>query len=195
MKLIFSGLFLFISSFGFNQSYNSDSLKSERNKHQSEFVNDVLNKEEALHFQGICYFEIDTTLFINATFKKDKGKKFVMQMTKERVVYYRKYGTLTFKINDTICSLTVYQNLDLIKRKGFENYLFLPFKDLTSEVTTYGGGRYLDIEIQKGSQWKIDFNLAYHPYCAYSERYSCPIVPKENKLNVYINAGECYNGH
>ena len=118
-----------------------------------------------------------------------------MPMTKERVVYYRKYGTLTFKINDTICSLTVYQNLDLIKRKGFENYLFLPFKDLTSEVTTYGGGRYLDIDIQKRSQWKIDFNLAYHPYCAYSERYSCPIVPKENKLAVQINAGECYFGH
>jgi uncharacterized protein (DUF1684 family) len=36
----------------------------------------------------------------------------------------------------------------------------------------------------------IDFNEAYNPYCAYSDRFSCPLVPKENNLDVAIRAGE-----
>jgi len=36
----------------------------------------------------------------------------------------------------------------------------------------------------------LDFNLAYHPYCAYAETYSCPLTPAENRLPVRIEAGE-----
>jgi uncharacterized protein (DUF1684 family) len=36
----------------------------------------------------------------------------------------------------------------------------------------------------------LDFNLAYNPYCAYADRYSCPIPPVENKLLIEIRAGE-----
>ncbi|MCA9982404.1 MAG: DUF1684 domain-containing protein [Anaerolineales bacterium] len=37
---------------------------------------------------------------------------------------------------------------------------------------------------------EVDFNFAYNPYCAYSERYSCPLPPRENWLTVPIRAGE-----
>jgi hypothetical protein len=57
-------------------------------------------------------------------------------------------------------------------------------------VNTYGGGRYVDTSIPKGSQIILDFNLAYNPYCAYSYRYSCPIPPEENTLSFPITAGE-----
>jgi uncharacterized protein (DUF1684 family) len=40
------------------------------------------------------------------------------------------------------------------------------------------------------SETVMDFNLSYYPYCAYSHRYSCPIVPKENALDIAIRAGE-----
>jgi uncharacterized protein (DUF1684 family) len=36
----------------------------------------------------------------------------------------------------------------------------------------------------------IDFNYAYNPYCAYNEKYSCPIPPIENHLKIAISAGE-----
>ena len=77
------------------------------------------------------------------------------------------------------------------KRKGFKDYLFLPFLDATNGIETYGGGRYLDVYIfENQTNIKIDFNLSYNPYCAYSHRYSCPIPPHENTLTVEINAGE-----
>ncbi|MES2587360.1 MAG: DUF1684 domain-containing protein [Bacteroidota bacterium] len=192
LSLIIFVQFFIVSIFG--QSTYSDSLQKERERHQIEFVSEVLDSTEKAHFKGICYFEIDTNLIVDATFKREKGKKFQMPMSKERIVYYQKYGTLTFIKNDTLCVLTVYENLNLKKKKGYEDYLFLPFKDKTSGTLTYGGGRYLDLRKSKQSTWKIDFNLAYHPYCAYSERYSCPLVPSENKIPVEIKAGECYQG-
>ena len=85
--------------------------------------------------------------------------------------------------------LNVYQNVDLNKKTGYEDYLFLPFSDLTCGKESYIGGRYVDMKIQKGKIWTIDFNKAYNPYCAYNYEYSCPIVPLENDLDIEILAG------
>jgi uncharacterized protein len=67
--------------------------------------------------------------------------------------------------------------------------LFIPFRDATSGKTTYGSGRYLEATLD-GNQAVLDFNLAYNPYCAYSDGWSCPIPPLENWLNIPILAGE-----
>ncbi len=192
-------LFLFFIGAAFSvtaQDY-TDSIQRARHEHDSLFVADILNKEEAAHFKGFCYFPVDSAYRVMATFQKKKGKKFAMPMTRERLktVYYRAYGTLTFTIRDTVCVLIVYENLDLKHKKEFRNYLFMPFRDGTTNVTSYGGGRFMDIEKSKSDQWIIDFNSAYHPYCAYSERYSCPIPPAENVIGPAIMAGECYEGH
>jgi hypothetical protein len=37
---------------------------------------------------------------------------------------------------------------------------------------------------------KLDFNLAYNPYCAYSDTFSCPLPARENILAIPIRAGE-----
>ena len=72
--------------------------------------------------------------------------------------------------------------------------LFIPFRDQTGGKETYGAGRYIDIDpdkhINADGKWILDFNVAYNPWCAYSESYTCPIVPTENWLKVPINAGE-----
>jgi len=72
--------------------------------------------------------------------------------------------------------------------------LFIPFRDATSGGETYGAGRYLETVVEPTDdgafQAVLDFNLAYNPYCAYSENYSCPIPPAENRLAVAITAGE-----
>jgi len=85
----------------------------------------------------------------------------------------------------------VYQSQDLLKRPGFENYLFVPFTDRTNGHGSYGGGRYLDLRIPpKGATtMPLDFNRAYNPSCAYAPGYSCPVPPAENRLNVAIPAG------
>ena len=83
----------------------------------------------------------------------------------------------------------MYQNQDLTKKDGFDNYLFLPFLDDTNGEESYGGGRYIDLRIPKNDELVIDFNKAYNPYCAYNEKYSCPIVPRENYLALKVEAG------
>ena len=80
-----------------------------------------------------------------------------------------------------------------MKTPGYEDYLFLPFRDETNGTDTYGGGKYLDLRIPKGKEIVIDFNQSYQPYCAYNAYdYSCPIVPEENFLPVKIEAGVKY---
>jgi uncharacterized protein (DUF1684 family) len=77
--------------------------------------------------------------------------------------------------------------------KEYTNYLFLPFTDLTNGKETYAAGRYIGLKIPKeGNELIIDFNMAYNPYCAYSDRYSCPVVPAANNLATEIRAGLKY---
>jgi uncharacterized protein (DUF1684 family) len=79
----------------------------------------------------------------------------------------------------------------LLKSAEDDDRLFLAFTDATNGFDTYGGGRYLDLEYEPGAkQLMIDFNLAYNPFCAYNDDYSCPIPPKENALDIAIKAGE-----
>src|SRR5207249_11236273 len=72
----------------------------------------------------------------------------------------------------------------------YSRSLFIPFSDETSGRETYAAGRYLDLEEQGGDDYELDFNMACNPYCAYSEEYTCPLPPAENKLSVRILAGE-----
>ena len=85
--------------------------------------------------------------------------------------------------------LNIYQNVELIKKEGYEDNLFLPFLDNTNGEESYAGGRYVECTIPEGNIMIIDFNQAYNPYCAYNSKYSCPIVPRDNYVDVDIKAG------
>ncbi len=74
--------------------------------------------------------------------------------------------------------------------------VFLPFADTTNGTDTYGGGRYL-LDTAKGADLGgdggavvVDFNFAYHPSCVYSPRWSCPLPPQQNRLQIPVHAGE-----
>lgn len=171
----------------------ADSIQKLREEHQIELTDTsagVLTIEDLVHFEKANYFPISQDHIVQARFTKDIGKKFKMPTTTERTAIYRRYGYLDFEIEGKNLRLTVYQNIDLMELEGYEDYLFVPFLDETNGITTYGGGRYLDFRIPNSELVKLDFNTAYNPYCAYSHRYSCPIPPSENTLNVAIEAGE-----
>lgn len=149
-----------------------------------------LMEKDLKTYKSLDFFPINDKYIIEAKFIRTKKEKvFKMKTSTSRLPEYKKYGELHFTIDGVDCKLNVYQNIDLIKKPGFDDYLFLPFSDLTNGKETYIGGRYVDLRIQKGTTWKIDFNKAYNPYCAYNYEYSCPIVPLENDLNVAILAG------
>lgn len=150
-----------------------------------------LQADAVARFMGLKYFQVDPLFRITAKFDVDTtDMPFKMPTTTSREPEYRKYGVISFMIGDTLVQLTAYQNLDLLKRNPDYASLFVPFKDKTNMIATYGGGRYLDIPIARTDSIFIDFNLAYNPYCAYDERWSCPIPPFENHLKVSIAAGE-----
>ena len=79
---------------------------------------------------------------------------------------------------------------------GYGGGAFLPFRDATSGDETYGGGRYLLDTVkgadlgQNGEKLVLDFNYAYHPSCVHDDRWSCPLAPPDNWVQVEIRAGE-----
>jgi len=112
---------------------------------------------------------------------------FVVNRTDGRKEKYMRYAIANFKLKGKEYNLILLRSLKL---KPEDIMLFLPFTDKTSGELTYGGGRYLDIEHKEPNKVVIDFNYAYNPYCAYNPRFSCPIPPKENYLDLEILAGE-----
>ncbi len=138
-------------------------------------------------FQQPNYFPIDANYRVNATVERIKKRNIVtLPNSNSGKETYQEYAWLNFTVNGER------QKLMVLKPYGFGalDVLFLAFTDETSADATYGGGRYMDIEIGKSNKVVLDFNLAYNPYCAYTDEYSCALPPRENHLSVAINAGE-----
>lgn len=174
------------------------SFKTTIKKHRSAYKADFLKEEQSPFYNKkddlkyIRFFRPKKKYRVNCTFTPTpNAEPFDMATYSGKVKKYRKYGVLEFTIKGKKHQLAVYQNMFLMKM-GNKDYLFLPFKDLTNDKQSYGGGRYLDFkigDIQDG-QFVLDFNKNYNPYCAFSGGYNCPVPPAENHLNVAIKAGE-----
>ena len=135
-------------------------------------------------FHRLNYYAPNQEYTITAKFIKSSGTDSTNLITNlGEAQTYLIYGTATFSINNVDCSL---QLLFLGDGEG----LFLPFMDATSGNETYGAGRYLEPSLPIGGEIILDFNMAYNPYCAYVDEFSCPFPPKSNILKVAIEAGE-----
>jgi uncharacterized protein (DUF1684 family) len=137
-------------------------------------------------FTGLDYFEPDPEFKIRATLETIPGNNVIKMPTSDgQVREYIKYAYASFELLGKQHRVTL---LQLVNGEDAGS-LFLPFGDLTNGKTTYGGGRYLDLESTTQNRITIDFNLAYNPYCVYSADYSCPLPPAENQLEAAIEAG------
>lgn len=141
-------------------------------------------------FRGLPFFPTDYGYYVEARLVRDStSAPFAIKTTQPRRAMYRKYGELHFTLQGQALKLAVYESLDLKQRPEYADYLFLPFTDPTNGHDSYGGGRYIDLRVPRGSVIWLDFNRAYNPFCAYSTAYACPIPPAENRLPVPIRAG------
>ncbi len=133
-------------------------------------------------FHGLKYFSENPALRLLVTVEEFAKKDQVqMQTTTGDVQTHIRYGRFKFTVDGQEAELTIYAD---------PNGFFLPFVDSLAGTETYGAGRYLEPESLGKGKFLVDFNLAYNPYCAYNERWSCPITPRENRLKVPIRAGE-----
>lgn len=149
-----------------------------------------LNRRDRRRFKGLDFFPIDSSFRFECQWVRTPGEEpFMMATSNGRKPWYEKYGELRFHHKGKEWVLEVYQSHHLRQTEEYADYLFLPFLDKTNSFSTYGGGRYLEMKIPEGETVVIDFNKAYNPYCAYSDRYSCPLVPRVNKLGFEVIAG------
>ncbi len=168
---------------------------NEHRKKQDEKLRDVedspLDKKGRRRFKGLNYFPVDLAYRVKVKFLKTENPVlFTMKTTTNRFPEYIKYGEVHFSLLESNYILEVYQSPEIMKRAGYEDYLFIPFTDETNGNETYDIGRYLEFRIPTSEDVILDFNQSYNPYCSYSPNYSCPIPPAVNNLPIAIKAGE-----
>ena len=141
-----------------------------------------LTPDQKRAFHGLNYFPENPDLRLDVQIAPFSQKDVVqIQTSTGGVQRYVRYGKIHFLVDGQTVELTLYTN-----PHGF----FLPFADSLAGIETYGAGRYLDPEFLGDGRLLVDFNLAYNPYCAYNDQWTCPLTPPENRLAVPIRAGE-----
>jgi uncharacterized protein (DUF1684 family) len=141
-----------------------------------------LTSDQKKSFKGLDYFPPNPGLRLEINAQELPIKERVeMQTTTGDIQVYQRYARLHFNVDGQQAELTLYYS---------ETGWFLPFVDSLAGKETYPAGRYLEPEKLDGDRFLVDFNLAYNPYCAYNDAWSCPLTPFENRLKVPIRAGE-----
>ena len=139
-------------------------------------------------FDGLAYFDPDSSYRVEATVHHEDDPETVeMDTSDDRTMTYRRPFRFRFELAGERYELSGY-------RQQPEDPIFVPFRDKTTGQQSYDGGRYMELQpdgdLTDGETIVIDFNLAYSPFCAYSETFSCPLPPEENWLETTITAGE-----
>jgi hypothetical protein len=145
--------------------------------------------EEKKNFTALNYFPPDLNYRVSANLVPIENKKVMVLPTSDGAEKkYLEYAYAEFELNKEECKLLI---LEIMDDGEYRGTLFLAFADATSANETYGAGRYLDVKkIPGATSITLDFNEAYNPYCAYSEKFTCPFPPKENVLKTTVRAGE-----
>jgi len=162
-------------------------FRAEKDEFFQEHPQSPLTPEQKRSFKGLEYFPENESLRLEVEVERlfDQSPMQMQTSTGDVQIYVR-HSRFKFQADGQEYELTIYQN---------EGGYFLPFVDSLAGMETYPAGRYLEPDELHGNRFLVDFNLAYNPYCAYNEMWSCPITPAENRLKVPIRAGEKLFAH
>ncbi len=162
--------------------------RKEKDRFFEESPDSPIPQEDRSEFEGLAYFPIDSDYRFELELHEHEEKEtFTIDVTGEGDREYIRWGEFHFEIDGEEQVLHAY------KRGSDEEGLFVPFRDSTCGEESYGAGRYLDLgeeDYLGDDKWVVDFNKVYNPWCAYSGKFSCPLPPHENWLEVPIYAGE-----
>lgn len=149
-----------------------------------------LPAEDRASMTGVPYFPFDPAARVLADAEDAPGEPFQIALHEDGVLQLERLAYLSFDLAGRRVRLALYRLL------GYGGGLFVPFRDGSAGDRTYGGGRYLidtrkhaDLGVEDG-RMVLDFNYAYHPSCAYSPRWDCPLAPPENRVDMAVEAGE-----
>jgi uncharacterized protein (DUF1684 family) len=157
-------------------------FRASKDEFFAEHPQSPLTPEQRRGFHGLAYFDENPDLRLEIPLEKFPQEQPVqIQTSTGGLQSYQRHGRLKFEVEGRPAELTLFAS---------QNGYFLPFVDALAGVETYPAGRYLEPEPLPGGRFLVDFNMAYNPYCAYNEMWSCPLTPAENRLEVPIRAGE-----
>jgi len=146
-----------------------------------------LNNAAVARYAGPAFFPLDLNYRVTSKFVASDGKKTVdVPDVLGDVTPTPVPGEVRFRLNGQDLTLTA---LSGNPAKG----LSFVISDLTSKTETYPGGRFLDTDPVSDGKVILDFNRAYNPPCAVTPYATCPLAPKENRLQIAIPAGEKYD--
>ena len=153
--------------------------------------------DERETFDGLAYFDPDPDYRVTAAVTvHDEPDVVRMETSAGREMRYLRVATLEFELPRADPDRDpAALDLGAYRQEGVdEETLFVPFRDKTTGQQTYADGRYLELAadraLETGDEVVVDFNLAYAPFCAYSETFDCPLPPEGNWLEVAVPAGE-----
>ena len=159
-----------------------DEMRSEKDAFFRESHHSPLIPGQQTTFTGLNYFPEEPDLRLKVEVERfPEQEQIQIQTNTGDVQTYTRYGRFRFTVDGDEAELTILEN---------ENGYFLPFADSLAGTETYGAGRYLEPSRLADGHFEVDFNVAYNPYCAYNEMWSCPITPPENRIKVPVRAGE-----
>ncbi len=164
--------------------FNVDSLNLFRSHY-------ILETKGRFPDQKQDFFDFNPKFSIASNYKTPRKPKIISIPTSGvKIKDYSEFAIINFSVDGKEYKITAYRPSPIIPL--YKNLVFILFKDLSAPVDTYGGGRYMDMDIKDFNDGKvvIDFNKAYNPYCAFSDGWNCPIPPLGNHLKLRIVAGE-----
>jgi hypothetical protein len=162
-------------------------FRAEKDDFYARHPQSPLTPAQKRDFKGLDYFPENTALRLEVDVETSQTSEHIMiDTTGGQPQTYQRFGKFKFVVDGQPAELIIYKN---------QNGYFLPFVDNLAGKETYPAGRYLEPEKLPNGKFLVDFNLAYNPYCAYNEQWSCPITPAENRLKVSIRAGEKIFNH
>jgi len=164
--------------------------RAEKDRFFGEHPQSPVPPEERDDFEGLDYYDPDPTYRVTATVTvHDDPEPVEMETANGPPTRYLRVVTFAFDLRGESLTLAGY------RQEGSDDAaLFVPFRDKTTGQGSYRGGRYMELEpsgdLTDGDGVVVDFNLAYTPFCAYSDAFACPLPPEENWLEVAVRAGE-----
>jgi hypothetical protein len=142
--------------------------------------------------RGAAFYPYDPTLVFEGTLAPPA------QATRQRVLGVDgvetdavEAGTVSVPIGGSKVRLRV---LRVLTPGTDESELTIYFRDGTNSVGTYPAGRFVELVPLSGGRYRLDFNRARNPYCAYNSVYPCPAPWRGNTIPAPVRAGELYPG-
>jgi uncharacterized protein len=164
------------------QAHRIDEEKNIRNKETTLLSDDYFER-----FTGLNYFPVDIKYRIAGKLTRlSKPELTNLGMIGGTPYGFMRYGKVDFFLQGNAVELQVFE---FPSETSAPPAIFVPFRDATSGKDSYGGGRFMIINIPKGEQVIVDFNLAINPICVYDPDYICPIPPLSNTVSDSITAG------